>query len=130
MIDYNFSRRTFPVNKQEEQHLTNIPKEDILFECTVLAGKILGVRCCDTTMGDSESGKDIFYRITPEQYAARTDKEIKDYDAFINYFCKNFGKKDDRCYFATEYEAFYNIIKAWSMWKEVLSDDEKKAYNW
>ena len=130
MMGYNFSKETFPINKKEKQHLTNILKEDIMFECTLLAGKILGVPCCDTSMGDSESREVTFYRITPDQYAAKTDQESKDYDAFNNYFYKNFGKKDDRCYFATEYEAFYNITKACSIWKEVLSGDEKKAYRW
>ena len=62
MIDYNFSKNTFPKNQKVQQHAGHINDDDTLFECTILAGHILGVRCCDTVMsGDRELDVDITY---------------------------------------------------------------------
>jgi len=134
MVDYNFSKKTFPRNKKLQQHSGDINDDDTLFECTLLAASILGVRCCDTTMsGDRELDFDItYFQITPDPYAAKTEEERKEYEAFNDYFYENYGKHKDRCYFDTEQEAFYNIVKAWKIWKGILTDEEKSKYfhNW
>jgi hypothetical protein len=127
MIDYCLSVATFPVNKKLKQHATKISEKDILFECTLLAGKILGVRCNDTEMGSVSEGRATF-QITPSPEDAATEKEFREYQAFLVYFYENYGVREDRCYFATEYEAFFNLIKAWQIWKEILVDDERKEY--
>ncbi len=133
-MNYQFSKNTFPVNKKVEQHAADIIDDDTHFECTLLAGHILGVECCDTvTKGDRELDFDItYFQITPDPYKAKTKEEREDYQAFNNYFYKNFGKHKDRCYFDTEHEAFYNIVKAWKIWKHILTTEEKQEYvqNW
>jgi hypothetical protein len=130
MVDYNFSKNTFPRNKKLQQHSGDINDDDTLFECTILAGHILGVRCCDTVMsGDRELDVDItYFQITPDPYGAKTEAERKEYEAFNDYFYENYGKHKDRCYFDTEHEAFYNIVKAWKIWKGILTDEEKSKY--
>jgi hypothetical protein len=126
MIDYCLSVATFPVNKELKQHRTKVSEKDTLFECTLLAGKILGVPCNDTEISSSEGGAT--FQITPAPEDASTEKEFREYQAFLDYFHENYGMRKDRCYFPTHYEAFFNLIKAWKIWKEILSDDEKKRY--
>ncbi|AHF17339.1 hypothetical protein [Niabella soli] len=129
-MDYGFSGKTFPLNKKTPQHHADINEDDLLFECTLLAGHILGVECCDTvTTGDRELGVDVtYFQITPDPYKAKSVEEKKNYEAFNNYFYANYGIHKDRCYFYTEYEAFYSIVKAWKIWKYILSEDEKEEF--
>src|SRR4051812_39566445 len=91
-ISYQFSKSTFPVNQKFEQHSEHLKAEDALFECTILAGKILGVRCNDT-VGTG------YVQITPDQWAAKTEQESKEYAAFNDYFYKNYGTREGRCHF-------------------------------
>lgn len=130
MVDYNFSRETFPVNKSIEQHSSQINDDDTLFECTILAGEILGVKCCDTVMsGDRDLNVDItYFQITPDPYSAKSENERKEYEAFNDYFYENYGKHKERCYFDTEHEAFYNIVKAWKIWNHILTENDKEKY--
>jgi len=120
-VNYNFSKSTFPVNQKLQQYAKHVKAEDALFECTILAGKILGVRCNDT------EGKG-YVQITPDQWAAKTEKESKEFAAFNDYFYKNYGTGKGKCQFSNEYEAFYNVVKAWKIWSEVLTEEEKKKY--
>ena len=129
-MDYKFTKNNFPANGKIGQTSGDINDDDTLHECTILAGHILGVECCDTVMkGDRALDFDItFFQITPDPYQAPTETERRNYDAFNNYFYANYGKHKDRCYFDTEQEAFYNIVKAWNIWKHLLTDDVKKEY--
>ena len=43
MIDYRFSKDTFPGNKKIKQHAGDINDDDTHFECTLLASKILAI---------------------------------------------------------------------------------------
>lgn len=130
MVDYNFSKNTFPTNGKLQQHTPELKEDDKHFECAILAGHILGVTCNDTVMsGDRQLDEDrTYFQITPEPDEARTDGERKDFEAFNEYFYKNYGKHKDRCYFDTPHEAFYNVVKAWHIWKHILTEDEKEKF--
>lgn len=131
-MDYKFSKNTFPVNKLIEQHNGVINNDDALFELTLLAGEILGVECNDTVMaGDRTKDFDItYYQITPDSYRATDGEARKNYEAFTNYFYANYGKHKDRCYFDTVHEAFFNIVKAWKIWENILDETEKGKYRY
>ncbi|MCW3108959.1 MAG: hypothetical protein JWQ09_3465 [Segetibacter sp.] len=126
---HNLSKHTFPINQKIKQHSSKILDNDRLTECTLLARMVLGVPCHGTTTsGESKISNKEYFLITPVPFIGKMEKESKEYEAFINYFYKNFGKQEGRCYFATEFEAFYNIVKAWKVWKEILTNEEKKKY--
>ena len=120
-INYQFSKSTFPVNQKLQQHSEHLKAEDALFECAILAGRVLGVRCNDT-VGEG------YVQITPDQWAAKTEKESKEYAAFNDYFYANYGTSEGVCQFKTEHEAFFNVVKAWKIWSEILTEEEKKEY--
>ena len=102
-------KETFPQNKLIQQYSSVINEDDVLFECTVLAGEILGVPCYDTIMtGDKDLDFDItYYQIAPDEHQESTKEKQDNYARFNNYFYSNYGKHKDRCYFDTQHEAFY-----------------------
>lgn len=123
-------KNLLPINGRLQQHASEINGDDIFSECTQLAGVLLGVTCNDTLVtGDVESGHHgLFFQITPEPYEAKTTEAQTEYKAFNNYFYENYGKQKGRCYFDTGFEAFYNVTKAWEIWKHVLTNEDKKVY--
>lgn len=65
LIYYGFSKGTFPVNRKLRQYQRDTSKEDILYECALLAERILGVPRHDSVGGvDTRTGKARFFQIT------------------------------------------------------------------
>lgn len=128
MTHYVFS--TFPLNQGFNQHKGLLSQESEFFECSLLASYILGVDCSDTVYGDKDAeGKQItFYQITPDPHEATTKEEEIDYEAFNNYFYANYGQENGKCHFETPHEAFYNLVKAWFIWKHHLEEQTKNGY--
>jgi hypothetical protein len=123
---------TFPTNRILRQHNNEIIEDDIHYECTLLAGHILGIECSDVGVLDAkdlDTSKN-YYVIEPEPHKARNAADKEDCEAFLNYFHSNYGKHPDRCYFDTVYEAFYSLIKAWFIWREILTPNQKNEYNY
>lgn len=128
MSHYVFSN--FPINQGLSQHKGQLDSTNEFFECGLLASRILGVECSDTAYSgtDEDGNKVIYFQITPDSHEASTENEEANYEAFNYYFYQNYGMERDRCYFATPYEAFYNLIKAWAIWETVLDEPTKLEF--
>lgn len=106
--------------------------KDEFLECVEFASKIIGINCCDTlTIGDPEKegeDKSTKFVITPDPYSTDKIEDRNNLLAFEKYFYEHYGKWKDRCYFDTPYEAFFNIIKAWQIWKNNIPPHIKGEY--
>lgn len=116
----------------ENQDLQNNKNSDVI-EFANLAAKIIGVKSCNIIRMKERSKEEqiqIIITIIFPEYSTSIDEQIK-LLAFNSYFLNNYGtKKNDitSCFFNTNYEAFYFLIKAWDNWNNSLSENLKNVY--
>ncbi len=105
--------------------------EDEFQDVVNFASKLIGFHCCDTVLsGDRGRGDDntVKFQITADPYSANNLEDRINLAAFENYFYENYGKWKDRCYFDSPTQAFFALIKAWTIWNKDLSKEIKNGY--
>jgi|GEM_PF-4501955 len=115
-----------------KKNIKNSKNSDAI-EFANLAAKIIGTRSCSIIKKEEHTEEEqiqIIITINSPEYQIANDEQIN-LLAFNNYFLNNYGtKKNDitSCFFKTNYEAFYFLIKAWYDWHNTLSENFVNIY--